>query len=204
MGAVDNELNWRKVFQDTAADLKVTATLAGDGGLEVSPSASIDVSGWTLAERMMLPDWCFPNRMFLDIRLYEQEAGEHEYGIAQVVMPDPMCIWELAIRFVSTSWSNHYIRLGLDIDVPTNAVEMDAADEIFPYIGSTLATPHRMYYNEVEYWYTRHKLRKGMVTGGKYLVLDLYNQAGRSEVVVSMVVSGLPTKVPAFLNPKVS
>jgi len=225
MGVLDNQLNWRKVYQNTAADLHVTSTPEGvtsqpvinvdpdllrvtntpDGTTvqPVSPDAPIDVTGWTLAQKMRLPDWCFGNRKIIGVFKDEGVVTTFDWNISEDALPDPACIWQVLFVSQPDLGGKGYMRVGLDTDVPTSVAEMNAATELFPSIGEAHAGPNIISFYGERPFYWSVDLRKGMVTGGKKLVIEVYCSVTKVRFDCELVVSGLPTEVPAFLNPGV-
>lgn len=182
LATVDNQLNWRRVF----------------------PDAPTDVSGWDLANRMKLPDWCFGSKRVVSTYALAIGAPDTKWSISLTALPDPCCIWTMFVFWMPEPPAVGHVRIGLADVVPTSAAEMSAADEIFPDLGSFSAGPNYFPMHAQTYTLWQINVRKGMVTDGKYLVAEAYVVSGKVRVEAGLVVSELPTEVPAFLDPNLS
>ncbi len=158
----------------------------------------MDVSGWALAKRMKIPDQYFPDREIVSVYDSESSATTFEWGISGVALPDPVCIWELGIQIVSSGSALSYVRLGLRSAVPTSEAEMNGAKNIFPDLGDLTKTPPAIYMAAVYPFQMRFTCKKGFVTAGDKFVMELYNVTGVLSIMASMLISGLPTDVPAW------
>lgn len=181
MAVTDNELTWRKVF----------------------PGPGIDVSGLSLAERMALPDWCFGNRQLIGVYVSQTGPSNYIWGISDIALPDPCCIWQLQIDSMPNPGGRGTMRFGLANTVPTSDGEMDNADEIFPYFGQPNTGPNLINVYGLEYMAFIIDARKGMVTGGKKLVVQLFARDDTNRIDCRLLVSALPDEIPAFLNPDI-
>lgn len=158
----------------------------------------MDVSGWTLAKRMKIPDQYFPNRQIVSAYKVGGVAGVFGWAISGVALPDPACIWEVGFVLPQSDSANNYFRVALRGTVPTTEAEMNGAINVFPDLGDIAATPPKIYANSTGSPRWSIKLRKGFVTGGNKLVLEIYPVGNIIRVLAYMVVSGLPTNVPAW------
>lgn len=158
----------------------------------------MDVTGWSLEQRMMLPDHCFGNRQLIGTFNLVIGVGVKGWEISAIALPDPCCIWQLQIDSMPAPDAYGVLRFGLAKDVPASPEDMDAADEIFPYYGKPHVGPNQVYL------YTRQGMqiiipaRKGMVTGDKKLVTELHSTTGTNRVDCRLLVSGLPTLISAW------
>jgi len=158
----------------------------------------MDVTGWNIASRMKLPDHCFGNRQLIGCFAIVPAAGPHVWAISDVALPDPVCIWELVYYFRPTVAARIYLRIGLAATLPASTADMDAADEILPYFGEPKTGPNQLAVVVEHSTPMSIKLRKGMATGGKKLVIDLLYGNSDGYNTVGLVVSELPTKVPGW------
>lgn len=161
----------------------------------------MDVSGWTLAQRMELPDWCFPNRRILGVYKANVVPTTFTWEISDTDFPDPCCIWEVAIFTQMTAGASGLLRFGMAHNVPVNVVQMDAAEEIFPDCFKPHVGPNELPMRGATYTLWRMYVRQGIVTSGKNLVIQIYCAAGECRCDVTFLVSGLPTRIPAHLDP---
>ena len=182
MGVTDNELNWRRVF----------------------PGPTIDVSGWTLANKMKLPDWCFGNRKVVSRSIGHDTPGGLQWKIHTLALPANVCLWEVFCMPIVIDNKSSYIRAGFRTSIPVNEAQMDAAIPILPYYGNVAFTPPRIYFAAAQQFAWNFTARKGMTTGGGYLVLEAYCFATYFGVNFGFVFSELPTEVPAFLDPQLT
>lgn len=181
MGVLDNQLNWRRVFPDTGKD----------------------VSGWALAKRMRLPDWCFGDREIIGIDKSATGSGDMTWEISSLALPANICIWHIGFFLNLAEKSPSYARIGLTAALPVNEGQMDAAVEVLQYFGDVDYAPRRIYFSNdiTEPW--QFPLRKSLATGGKKLTLEVYCGTTKIAVTVFMVYSELPIEVPAFSNPDI-
>lgn len=162
----------------------------------------MDVTGWTFAQRMELPDWCFGTRQLIGTRVKNQVGGTYVYGISEIVFPDPICIWQVEIVLQTNNVAGSTVRIGLADLIPVNEAQMDAADEILPYFGIARAGPNQIVVYTLAGIHYSFNMRKAMVTDGKKLVISVYCAAGSVWVDVGLIVSPLPTRIPAHLDPR--
>jgi len=161
----------------------------------------MDVSTWTLAQRMELPDWCFGNRILIGQFLFNPNPGTTQWAMRDLALPDPVCIWEFWYLIIETAGNFGTYRAGLADAVPVNVAQMDAATEIYPYFGIDHAGPNYIIRITEDATHVVIKFKKGMVTGGKKLVIEVGSAAGTARGFFGLLVSGLPTKIPAHLDP---
>lgn len=91
-------------------------------------------------------------------------------------------------------------RIGLADVIPTSAAEMDAAVELFPHAWDPRAGPNQISMYAKQYVVLGFNPRKGLVTGGKKLVVQLGVTVDiRMRVDTILVVSGLPIDMAGWL-----
>jgi len=126
----------------------------------------MDVSGWTIEQRMRLPDWCFGNRRIFSLTETVGVAAGLVWKKSPITLPANICLWSVGIlpRLLD-SWSS-YIRVGFATAVPTSEAQMDASIPVMPDFGNYLYTPPRIYMAAAgtEVW--QFNLRKGIATSG--------------------------------------
>lgn len=159
----------------------------------------MDVSGWTVAQKMRLPDWCFGNRQLIGVYVNMPLLGTYYYGISAIALPDPVCIWTFGFYIYTYDYTRFRFRAGLRNTIPTNEAGMDAATEILPYFGQPIAGPNYIRLGTKDSRPYIIPLRKGMVTGGKKLVVSAYTGTDASMIDVFMVVSSMPTRMAGWL-----
>ena len=159
----------------------------------------MDVSGWTVDQRMRLPDWVFGNRTLIGVYVANAGTGTYAWGISDIQLPDPVCIWKFFyICQEQTGQSGNY-RAGLAEEVPTSSAEMDEATEFYPHYGVPRTGPNLLPRAAYQPTTIEIPMRKGMVTGSKYLVVENYTVNSQSRVYVNILVSGLPTSMAGWL-----
>lgn len=158
----------------------------------------MDVTGWDIASRMKLPDWCFGARSTDGVYLPCDEATTKYWGISTLVLPDPVCIWSVGWFSRQKSSSHLEIRAGLRATVPTSEAEMDEAVEILPGVGEPMTGPDKIKTITPYSLGTFFHLRKGIVTTGLKLVLQALSSSDAAPLSFFMVYSALPTKVPGW------
>lgn len=160
----------------------------------------MDITGWTIDQKMRLPDWCFGNREVYGL-FQRRNAVGFMWGICPCALPDPACIWQLVITSIPDANGKGYVRIGLADAVPTNEAEMNAAVELFPCVWDQRPGPNRIWLYAMQYVMLSFNPRKGMVTNGKKIVVELYVAVNiYMRIDVAMVVSGMPTDMAGWLE----
>lgn len=158
----------------------------------------MDVTGWDLASRTKLPEWCFGQRQVVSARIYNIVNLSTVWDISDVALPDPCFIWNIGMNFRRSDDTGSFLRMGLLANVATSSGEMDAADEILPDYGKGGTSPRRIYTPVCNGLYIEFKIHKPMVTGGKKFAVEGYCYGSDLRLLMHMVVSGMPTKVPGW------
>lgn len=159
----------------------------------------MDVSEWTIDQRMRLPDWCFGNRTLIGCQVIIAGAITNFWGISEIALPDPCCIWQLVYFFRPSEFTRLNLRIGLAATVPTSEAEMDAAKEIFPYFGSPATGPNILRIGILYSTPMSIMMRKGMATDGLKLVCQGYFSDGTGYCNVGLLCSGLPTSMAGWM-----
>lgn len=159
----------------------------------------MDVTGWTMEQRMRLPDWCFGNRQIISVYLVNDTPASRAWAISTIALPDPACIWQFAYTWMPDVAGSGWVRVGLADAVPVNQAQMDAADPILPYFGSPTETPPVICPPSFQTMYVAIDTRRGIVTGGKKLVVEIRCGAAKTKIVVWVLVSCLPTDMAGWL-----
>lgn len=159
----------------------------------------MDVSSWTIDQRMRLPDWCFGNRKLIGVYNFENVVGVKNWEISSIALPDPACIWEFGFMGMYYIGSRGTWRVGLAHAKPVNVGQMDAAVELLPYFGIEVAGPNRIGMHSQTHQFGQMTLRKGMATGGMKLVTENDCAEGTSRIMLWVVVSGLPTNMAGWM-----
>lgn len=161
----------------------------------------MDVSGWTIAQKMRLPDWCFGSRDTYIAHAGVAEPNTYEWGISEKALPDPACIWEFVILLGSTDYAFNKIRIGLSDTVPTSPEEMDATYNLFPDFGDPAFTPPGINCGTIPGEFFWLSLRRGLATQGLKLVIEARRHASGTILIadVILVISGLPTSMAGWL-----
>jgi len=162
----------------------------------------MDVSGWTVEQRMRLPDYCFGNRELHTVHAEGVVDDTYCWAKSEVRMPDPMCFWEFTFYNRPNATGKGYARLGLADAVPTSVAEMDNAVEVLPRFAFENVGPNRIELYESFYTTYNYNVRKGIDTGGKYFVVELYTLLETMRFNISFVASGLPTNMEGWLAHK--
>lgn len=159
----------------------------------------MDVSGWTVDQKARLPDWCFGNREAIGCQVVCEVGGDNFWGISEIALPDPVCIWSLNWYFRQTEYCNHVFRFGLAETVPVNVAQMDAAKEILPYIGRAVTGPNELREGMAQSIIQQLFVRRCMESDGLKLVVQLNSTISWSTIDLSLIVSGLPTSMAGWL-----
>lgn len=159
----------------------------------------MDVSGWTIDQRMRLPDWCFGQRQITSAYQWNNAPGTRKWEIGTLALPDPCCIWSLEINTsVSTNGTGN-LRVGLAAAVPISQAQMDAVLEIFPHYGIPMPGPNQIALNSGEPVSYSIPVRMGIWTDRCYLVIECGCTIAKFRVEAALVVSGLPTSMAGWL-----
>jgi len=163
----------------------------------------MDVSGWTVDERMCLPDWCFGNAVILSCRVANNVPNTGKWAISTRVLPDQACIWSVGFWSTANDWAFSHCRMGLRDVVPTSVAEMDTSQNIFPDLGINTYSPPRILVPTQSGWSLHVNVRKGIETAGRKFVCEAFLHAAGNIIGLHMyiVVTGLPTEIPAHLDP---
>lgn len=161
----------------------------------------MDVSGWTIEQRMRFPPWCYGNRLMYNCRMSNIVAGSMTWTISNDPLPDPACIWALGFILWTGDHPWSYWRMGLRSTIPTSEAEMNTCQNIFPDFGNQTFAPPRINVATISGSYYQLPLAYGLVTGGKKFVIEgLLNAAGGNLIFNAyLIVSGLPTSMAGWL-----
>lgn len=161
----------------------------------------MDVSGWTLAQKMELPDWCFGSRKLMGVSQTRAVPGATDWVIHTTNLPLEICIWQVRIFWRhQDDWAS-FIRMGFRATVPVNTGQMDTAIPILPDFGNVVYTPPRIHCASGGHEVWAIDLRKGMNTGAHKMVMEMYVNTDKVSVIFTIVFSELPTEIPAHLDP---
>lgn len=163
----------------------------------------MDVSGWSMGDRMQLPDWCFPSRMLIGCWIQISVGATFLWVMSVRTLPDPCCLWSFGCVIADNDHRSNYIRMALGTTLPVNQAEMSALTPVLPYFGRLDITPPYVFLQK-DYgpgYHIQHQ--KGLVTGSKKLIVEGFTNAAASSLYacIYIVVSDLPKKVPAHLDP---
>lgn len=161
----------------------------------------MDVSGWTIAEKMRLPDYCFGNRLLVSCRISVWIADTFKWSISTVALPDPCCFWSWGVVVIRSDHISNHFRVGMRDTVPTSEAEMNTAVEIFYDFGLLTFHPSRLYVPTIAGSYYNMPIRQGFATGGKKLVLEGFQHAAGTHIslIVYFMISGMPTEMASLL-----
>jgi len=160
----------------------------------------MDVSGWTIEQKMRLPDWCFGQRQLYGTYSAANAGTPTKWEICDEALPDPACIWTFGFIQIKTALCNGQLRIGLAEAVPVNVGQMDAAVEILEHFGSPLAGPNLIVTTADEQMFIEVNMKRGLATGGKKFVTENRWVAGTSRFQAWITASGLPTGMSTWLS----
>jgi hypothetical protein len=158
----------------------------------------MDVSGWDIESRLKLPDHLFGNRKLIGCSVDATDEEDRDWAISEIALPDPVCIWQVRLDSMPNAGAQGLARVGLANTVPTSTADMDAAVELLPYYGHPNVGPNLIVLYTGAAFSLQMDLRKGMATGGKKLVCEIYTVGGTMRFYPAVLVSGLPTKIPGW------
>lgn len=159
----------------------------------------MDVSGWTVEQRMRLPDWCFGNRDLMSLYIENVVAGTYTYAISAFVLPDPACIWGIMFMSTNSVAGLGYVRLGLNDHLPVDAADMNTSIEILPNFGRPAAGPNIFWISGSYFYVWDMPAKRGLVTNGWNFVIENRCVVADFRVDVTLIVSGLPTDMAGWL-----
>lgn len=161
----------------------------------------MDVTGWTVEQKMRLPDWCFGHTLLLSCRAYLPTADSWGWWITTQALPDPACIWAVGMLVWESDYRGNYIRMGLSDTLPTSEAEMNGAQNIFPDLGDNNFTPPIVNVPVFAGQFFHIPLKKGLATGGKKFVLEgrVHSTGTYLLAIVYIVVTKLPTSMAGWL-----
>lgn len=159
----------------------------------------MDVSGWTVDQRMRLPDWCLGNRQVVGVYLENLVAGVDQFGASIVPMPDPVCIWSILFEMMPTGGGTGYVRIGINDHVPVDAADMDGSVQILPDYGVFYTGPNIIMCIAGVFNTWNLQTRLGMDTNNFHLVVQNHCIVADFRSQVSMVISGLPTSMAGWM-----
>jgi len=160
----------------------------------------MDVTGWTIDQKMRLPDWCFGNRQVIGVYVSTWVPGGDAFAIAEIPLPDPVCIWQMAFVVTYEAGASGHARAGLSHTLPANVAEMNAATEIYPYFGTPMAGPNALPDLKGTGFYGEVAFKKGIVTDGMYIVGQVHCTAIMTRLNFWLLVSGLPTDMAGWME----
>jgi len=161
----------------------------------------MDVSGWTLDEKMRLPDWCFGNRELVMLSMGVWLGGGFFWVALATDLPAQICIWQMGVVVRRNDSADNYFRIGMRATVPLNEAQMNASTPVFPEWGNLAFTPPRITLPEAtdQVWF--FNTRCGIETGGLRFVGEVWGNACPAMVQINIVYSELPAEIPAHLDP---
>lgn len=160
----------------------------------------MDVSGWTPAQRLKFPDWCFPERQVIGVYTSNPNVGTWVFEISEIVLPTDCVLWEVGWLLMMEDPGSNIFRMGLRATVPVNDGEMDSCLEVLPYFGQLTTGPNRITCGPATNVAVIVPVRKILVTSGYKLVCANYCGVGKGRLLGWVLVSGLPTNVPRWLS----
>lgn len=159
----------------------------------------MDVSGWTIEQRMRFPDYCFGNRMLMGLSYSNSVAGSTRWRIHTTVLPAQICIWQTKILWRAVDSTMSFIRFGFRATLPTTQAQMDSAIPVLPDFGDVSHSPPRVWLPSGGHEVWAFDLRKGMATSSLKLTLEIYAQVAPVTVLFAFVYSLLPTDMAGWL-----
>ncbi|MBA7679125.1 hypothetical protein ES703_87408 [subsurface metagenome] len=159
----------------------------------------MDVSSWTLAQRMRLPDWCFGNRDLLMLSLGVWTGGGFGWVIGAEALPQQICIWQMGVVIRRNESADNYFRLGMRATIPTTEAHMNDSTPLFPKWGNINYTPPRITLpaETDQVWF--FNTRNGIDTGGLKFVGEIWGDDCAAMAQVNIVYSELPTSMAGWL-----
>jgi len=160
----------------------------------------MDVSGWTIDQRLRFPDWCFGDRELVMLSLGVWVAGGFFWVITGVDLPEHICIWQMGVVVRRNDSADNYFRLGLAATVPLNVADMDASIPLFPQWGNIAFAPPRITLPEEtdQTWF--FNTRNGIHSQGLRFVGEIWGNACPAMVQINIVYSCLPTNMIGWMD----
>lgn len=156
------------------------------------------IEHWTLNRKMQLPDHCFGRRFVVGLSFIVLTEDIY-YDICEIPLPDLAVIWELSIWVPNSISGDSILRLALGDKLPGTQAEFEALEPVFQSIGSPTVGPRRIWMQDIGD-YALRTLRMPIEPQGRRLVGELEaGGAAEGQVLVNMVVSGIPREIPDWL-----
>lgn len=159
----------------------------------------MDISRWTIDERMMLPDFCFGSRKVVSAYSDNLVPGSNTFAASVIKIPDPVCIWSIMFEAIPTDGGYGYLRFGLNNHLPVDDADMSTSAEILPAYGINVPGPNLILCLAQVFASWNFNVRKGMVTHDNYLVIQNSCLLVNLKVQVSLVISELPKNISGYL-----
>ncbi len=159
----------------------------------------MDVSGWTVDQKMRLPDWCFGQRRTMRISHTAVGAGVDAWAIKEKTLPENICIWTAGYWYTETNSTSDYLRMGFRATVPTSIGEMDEAVPAEPENIGIPPGPEKMYMPMTENSVILIPTRKGVVATGLFLVMQVHSGAAKCSGACILTYSEMPTSMAGWL-----
>lgn len=158
----------------------------------------MNIENWSIEKKMQLPEWCYGTKYVISAAARILGVGP-EYDISELSFPDVAVIWQVAITHVISNSFDNYFRVGLAMQIPTTAAEMNQSMELLPGYGTKGSKPRIM--NS----YSPHKHEKfeckiPIKPQGRKLVVEVVAVATKEIAIrMAVVVSSIPKEVPDWV-----
>lgn len=158
----------------------------------------MNISNWSMAKIMMLPDWLFGPRFLVSVYVYAGGGGVN-WGMSSIAFPERAVIWACDSWPHRAQYQAEGIRLAFGDVVPTSNAQMMLLEPVFSGFGIDGQDP-RVIPTYGVMSITLRNLRTPVKAAGRKLVMEVDAVAGL-EIGLQMVltVSGVPSEVPEWL-----
>lgn len=162
----------------------------------------MDITGWTLEQRIRLPEWCFGSHQIMSVYLSNVAPGTSIWGQSLEILPADICIWAAGLLIVVNDAVWSFVRMGFRDTAPVNVGQMDASHNFLPGFGNTAFAPPRINTSLVTGLQYHVPLKMGVTPAGERLVAECYCSAGGTQTIVMLYIiySTLPVDMAGWLS----
>ena len=159
----------------------------------------MDISNWSMAQIMELPDHLFGRRYMVGCAVYGESMGD-AFDISMFGLPERAVIWELRVRLVVLSARMVTLRMALGDQLPANEAEFNALPQLFSDIGYREDGVRVIRVSNLSSMIVT-QLRYGIETAGRRLVIaGAFDALADHWLFVDLVVSSIPRSLPEWFG----
>lgn len=158
----------------------------------------MNIRDWPVDRIMQLPDHCFGRKIIVSCAP-QAPGNDTGWDISEIALPERAVLWQFSCWSVYSTSENDSFRLALGDQLPTSTVMMDALEPLFPGFGLQGPGPRKI-------WMAQYgapilfDFRIPLMSGGRRLVTEMTTiGAVAKDMIITLIVSSMPTEVPDWL-----